>query len=77
MVQSSSWEANWFAASQEILRISRNPNALYRYHKRLLTIIIIIIMTIILTKDLWIQYYVLKVLTASSTFVLPRKKNKN
>jgi len=25
MVQSPSWEANWFAASQEIPRISRNP----------------------------------------------------
>ena len=25
MVQSLSWEANWFAASQEIPRISRNP----------------------------------------------------
>ena len=25
MAQSSSWEANWFAASQEIPRISRNP----------------------------------------------------
>jgi len=25
MVQSHSWEANWFAASQEIPRISRNP----------------------------------------------------
>ena len=34
MVQSSSWEANWFAASQEIPRISRNPNVHYRTHKR-------------------------------------------
>jgi len=25
MVHSPSWEANWFAASQEIPRISRNP----------------------------------------------------
>ena len=25
MVQSPSWEANWFAASQEIPRISRKP----------------------------------------------------
>ena len=25
MVQSPSWEANWFAASQEIPRISPNP----------------------------------------------------
>jgi len=25
MVQSPSWAANWFAASQEIPRISRNP----------------------------------------------------
>ena len=25
MVQSPSWEADWFAASQEISRISRNP----------------------------------------------------
>ena len=34
MVQNPSWEANWFAASQEIPRISRNPNFRYRTHKR-------------------------------------------
>ena len=34
MVQSHSWEANWFAASQEIPRISRNPKVHYRTHKR-------------------------------------------
>jgi len=34
MVQSPSWEANWFAASQEIPRISRNPKVHYRSHKR-------------------------------------------
>ena len=34
MVQSPSWEANWFAVSQEIPRISRNPNVHYRTHKR-------------------------------------------
>jgi len=34
MVQSPFWEANWFAASQEIPRISRNPNVHYRTHKR-------------------------------------------
>ena len=34
MVQSASWEANWFAASQEIPRISRNPKVHYRTHKR-------------------------------------------
>jgi len=34
MVQSPSWDANWFAASQEIPRISRNPNVHYRTHKR-------------------------------------------
>ena len=33
MMQSISWEANWFAASQEIPRISRNPKVLYRTHK--------------------------------------------
>jgi len=33
MVQSP-WEANWFAASQEIPRISRNPKIHYRTHKR-------------------------------------------
>jgi len=33
-VQSPSWEANWFTASQEIPRISRNPNVHYRTHKR-------------------------------------------
>ena len=32
MVQSPSWEANWFAASQEIPRISRNPKVHYRTH---------------------------------------------
>ena len=34
MVHSPSWEANWFAASQEIPRISRNPKIHYRTHKR-------------------------------------------
>ena len=34
MVQSP-WEASWFAASQEIPRISWNPNVHYRTHKRL------------------------------------------
>jgi len=34
MVQSPSWEANWFAASQEIPRISRNPKVHYNAHKR-------------------------------------------
>ena len=33
MVQSPSWEAKWFAASQEIPRISRNPNVHYRTYK--------------------------------------------
>jgi len=33
-VQSPSWEANWFAASQEIPRISRKPKVHYRTHKR-------------------------------------------
>ena len=33
MVQSSSWEANWFAASQEIPRISRNPKVHYSIQK--------------------------------------------
>jgi len=35
MVQRPSWEANWFAASQEIPRTSRNPKVHYRTHKRL------------------------------------------
>jgi len=34
MVQSSFLEATWFAASQEIPRISRNPKVHYRTHKR-------------------------------------------
>ena len=34
MVQSPSWEANRFAASQEIPRISRNPKVHYRTHNR-------------------------------------------
>ena len=33
-VQSPAGEANWFAASQEIPRISRNPKVHYRTHKR-------------------------------------------
>ena len=33
-VQSPSWAANWFAASQEIPRISQNPKVHYRTHKR-------------------------------------------
>ena len=33
MVQSPSWAANWFEASQEIPRISRNPKVHYRTHK--------------------------------------------
>jgi len=33
MVQSPSWEANWFAASQEIPRILRNPKVHYRNDK--------------------------------------------
>ena len=33
MVQSPSWEANWFAASQEIPRISQNPKVPYSTHK--------------------------------------------
>jgi len=34
MVQSPSCEANWFAASEEIPRISRNLKVHYRTHKR-------------------------------------------
>ena len=34
MVQSPSWEAYWFAASQEIPRISRNPKVHSRTHNR-------------------------------------------
>ena len=34
MLQSPSWETNWFAASQQISRISRNPKIHYRTHKR-------------------------------------------
>ena len=33
MVQSPPWEANWFAANQEIPRISQNPKVYYRTHK--------------------------------------------
>ena len=41
MEQSPSWEANWFVASQEIPRISRNPKVHYRTHKRPPTISIL------------------------------------
>ena len=34
MVQSPPWDVNWFAASQEIPRISRNLKVHYRTHKR-------------------------------------------
>jgi len=34
MMHSPSWAANWFAASEEIPRISRNPKVHYRTHKR-------------------------------------------
>jgi hypothetical protein len=34
MEQSTSWEANWFAASQEIPRILWNPKVHHRTHKR-------------------------------------------
>ena len=34
IVLSPSWEAKWFAASQEIPPISRNPKVHYRTHKR-------------------------------------------
>jgi len=34
MVQSPSWATNWFAASQQIPRISRNPKVHYRTHRR-------------------------------------------
>ena len=34
MEQSPSWRTNWFASSQEIPRISRNPKVHYRTHKR-------------------------------------------
>jgi len=33
MEHSPSWEANWFAVSQEIPRISRNPKFHHRIHK--------------------------------------------
>ena len=41
MVQSPSWEVNWFAASQEIPRISRNPKVHYCTHKRSPTVSIL------------------------------------
>ena len=41
MEQSPYWEANWFAASQEIPLISRNPKVHYHTHKRPPTISIL------------------------------------
>ena len=41
MVQCPSWEANWFAATQEIPSILRNPKVYYRTHKRPPTISIL------------------------------------
>ena len=41
IVQSPFWEANWFAASQEIPRISRNQKVHYRTHRRLPTVSIL------------------------------------
>ena len=41
MVQIPSWEAKWFAASQEIPCISRNPKVCYRTHKRPLSVSIL------------------------------------
>ena len=41
MVQSPSWEANWFAASQEFPPISGNPTVHYRTHKRPLPVSIL------------------------------------
>jgi len=34
MVQSPSWEVNWFAGNQEIPLISRNPKVHYHTHNR-------------------------------------------
>ena len=40
-MHSPSWEANWFAASQEFPHISRNPKVHYRTHKRPLPVSIL------------------------------------
>ena len=53
MVQSPSSEANWFAASQEIPRFSRNPKVHYRTH---IIIIIIIYCNWDVTRWQWLFY---------------------
>jgi len=42
MVQIPSWEANWFADSQEFPRISRKPKVHYRTQMNIINIIYII-----------------------------------
>jgi hypothetical protein len=56
MEQSSSWEANWSAASQEIPRILWNPKVHHRTHKHTPPVIIHYCIIIIIIINAYYNY---------------------